>query len=99
MTTQPSNLHQILTKMRYDLTSLQGKLTDALNMLNDPKMPTPAKIKCPECGLPCKGPNTLAEHRYTSHGGPLPPVWATADHLALEREDDTDLVRLENEEA
>jgi hypothetical protein len=76
--------HEILElakKIRYDLTALQAKTSELLQMAARLEPPAPPII-CPECQLPFKGPKTLAEHRYQQHDGPLPEHWATAEERA-----------------
>lgn len=38
-----------------------------------------ASTDCPECGVPCKGPRTLAEHIHNLHDGPIPDHWEQLD--------------------
>lgn len=79
MTVQPSDVYDLLMKIRYDATAIQAKVTDALNALRELELPDRPVARCEVCGLSCRGPNTLAEHVYTSHGGPLPAHWETVD--------------------
>jgi hypothetical protein len=79
MTAQPSDLHDLLKKIRYDTTAIQAKITDALKVLNELHLPTQPTTPCPHCGLEMRGPRTLAEHLHVTHDGPVP------DHyLAIE---------------
>ena len=72
-------VYEMLKKIRYDATAIQAKITDALNALNDLDLPDESRTKCPHCELKLRGPNTLSEHVYTSHDGPLPAHWVSAD--------------------
>lgn len=57
-------------RIRYDLTALQGKVTELLRMAGS--LPEPGEgASCPECGLSAKAlPQgcTLMDHRRRSHG-------------------------------
>jgi hypothetical protein len=89
MTVQPSDLYDVLRKLRYDLTAAQAKVTDALNILAALNLADVPAECCPACGLEFPGPNTLAEHLYVSHDGPEPELWLAAEALAVTVPDDT----------
>ena len=88
--TEPQD-HELLAQLkriRYDLTALQGKLTEALAMAGRAKLDTHTNTHvCPECktaGIThdLRGTMKLSEHRYHSHNGPLPDHYAKAEQLA-----------------
>lgn len=69
------DLYEMLRKIRYDLTAAQGKLTDVFAMLGELNVQdTPANV-CETCGCAFRASALLAEHRYTSHEGPVPDHW------------------------
>lgn len=80
--TQPADIFELFKRMRYDLTALQAKLTDAQNMLASLNLPAQHEVKCPVCGLRFRGVLSLDEHVHLSHDGPLPPHWLEAERLA-----------------
>jgi hypothetical protein len=66
-------LYALMKKIRYDLTALQAKVTDAFAMLDALKLPVPAsEWICKECagGYDLKGERALALHRQNVHDGP-----------------------------
>lgn len=74
---------EIARKIRYDLTAAQVKVTELLNALAKLELPSD-KPTCPACGVPVRGPNTLAEHVYHSHGGPVPESYLRAEAMSEE---------------
>jgi hypothetical protein len=77
-------LYELLRKIRYDATAIQGKVTDALNMLAALNLPDESRLRCPRegCPLAFAGPATLAEHVYNSHGGPVPAHYERIEALS-----------------
>lgn len=70
----------VLKKIRYDLTSAQQKLSDAMRMVATLDIADAGeKTPCPKCGVKLAGPRTLAEHDYHSHDGPEPAHWLELD--------------------
>lgn len=62
---------EIARKIRYDLTGLQAKLSELMQMAALLEAPDADKRKCPECGLAASAlPQgaTLADHRHRAHG-------------------------------
>jgi hypothetical protein len=82
MTTNAEDIRSQLRLMRIDLTNLQGRVTNILNMLNELNLPEPDETCCPICNVHLGGPLSLAEHLYTSHDGPLPDHYAAAEKAA-----------------
>lgn len=76
---QEHTLVKVLRGMRYDLSSLQIKVTEALNMLASLELPDESRAVCPNCALTFKGPIGLAEHAYLQHSGPVPAHWLEAE--------------------
>lgn len=77
---------EILKGLRFDLTSLQAKVSDALTLAAR-LAPPPALQRCPSCGLGFRSANKLNEHRYLQHGGPEPSHWIEAATLAASEPD------------
>lgn len=67
MSAQPSDLYEILNKIRYDCTAIQAKVTDALNILNTLHLPQQDITLCPKCGVHLTGPRHLQEHLTNVH--------------------------------
>jgi len=65
---------EIARKIRFDLTAAQVKVTELLKELAALELPSEAPA-CERCGVKVRGPRTLAEHIYLSHGGPEPAHW------------------------
>ena len=84
MTAQPSDLYDLLAKIRYDTTAIQAKVTDAFKILAELNLADQPTATCPRCGLAFRGPNTLAEHLHNSHDGPVPPHWEAIEARSLE---------------
>lgn len=84
MSDREHDLVALLKRMRYDLTDLQMKVTDALNMVATLNLPDPAAVICPEpnCGVTLRSERKLAEHLYQLHDGPEPEHWRQAETLA-----------------
>lgn len=82
MTVQPADIYKQLRAAREDLTKLQGRVTDILNMLNELQLPDIEWPRCPDCGIRCRGLLTLAEHVYVSHDGPVPDHYLAAEKAA-----------------
>lgn len=85
MTDERHEIWKVADAIQMDLRAAQAKLTELRTQLAGLALPSPSEVTCPECGLRARGPNTLAEHVYHAHGGPLPAHWARADELAGER--------------
>lgn len=73
------DIWQVADALQMDLRAASAKLVELRARLSALDLPKPAEQACPHCGLPCRGPQTLTEHLYTSHNGPLPPQWAATD--------------------
>src|SRR5262245_20490733 len=82
MTVRPEDVYTQLRACREDLTRLQGRVTDIVNMLNTLALPERELERCPHCGLGFQGPLSLAEHVYNSHKGPLPEHYIAAEKRA-----------------
>lgn len=65
---------RLARQIRYDLTSLQGKVSELLTALGRLSLDAEQERNvCPECGLVLVGTQRrIAEHRYVVHGGPDP---------------------------
>lgn len=86
MTSPDHELIELLKRMRYDLTDLQMKVTNALNMVAALNLPDPVSVICPRpnCGVRLRSERKLAEHVFQLHDGPEPEHWLTAEALASE---------------
>ena len=82
MTAQPSDLGTILRALRKDLTLCQARVTELLNTVAALNLDDLPPAKCPTCGVEFRGEFTLAEHRYNSHGGPVPEHYRVAERAA-----------------
>ena len=63
-------IHELAKKIRYDLTALQAKVTELMQMAAKLPEPDDDTRSCPECGLSIKAlPQgcTLADHRRRAH--------------------------------
>lgn len=78
-------LHTLAMQIRMDLTAAQGKLTELVRQIAAADLPMPEQLACPRCGVPVRGPNTLAEHLHVSHGGPVPEQWWRAEQISDEQ--------------
>lgn len=74
----------LLKKMRFDLTAMQVKLSEALRMAADANLPEPKEHACVQCGVSFRGELALAEHHYISHSGDVPEHWKEAERLAAQ---------------
>lgn len=80
MTTQPDHeiLHALKT-LRYDLTTMQAKLTDLITLAAKLPTPSPDNVHCPTCRLHLENERRLAEHTYHVHNGPEPQHYQTTN--------------------
>lgn len=81
MTERP-DIWKVADAIQMDLRAAQAKLTELRRMLAALPIPEPSSTRCPNCGAKVAGPNTLAEHLYVSHNGPLPPAYERAEALS-----------------
>lgn len=79
MPVQPSDLYEVLEKLRFELTTCQGMLSSAQSILKELNLQTEPTSPCPHCKVELRGPNSRDEHMYVSHGGPLPEHWLALD--------------------
>lgn len=80
--TDEHELFQIARQLRYDLTSMQAKVTELLILLADLDLPDQTRPVCPTCGATFKSRNGLTEHLYHAHDGPEPAHWVEAEAKA-----------------
>ena len=62
---------EIARKIRYDLTTVQAKLSELMRLAALLESPNEEARTCPECGLHARAlpaSATLADHRYRAHG-------------------------------
>ena len=74
----------LLKKLRYDLTGMQVKVSEALRMVAALDLAPAVEHRCPHCSLVLREKLALAEHVYVSHEGPEPEHWKEAERLAEE---------------
>lgn len=72
----------IADSLQMDLRAASAKLVELRSRLAALDLPNPNESKCPVCGTLFRGPRSLAQHMYDSHGADLPPHIAEADKLA-----------------
>jgi hypothetical protein len=89
MSDDPSDLYELLMKIRYDATAIQAKVTDALTMLGRLNLPAPKqRPACPVCGIVPPGGVSVREHLENVHGAgeldgpPLPQLRMTDEERA-----------------
>lgn len=78
--------HPLLTaiaKAQYDLTSAQAWLAEVRRQVAALDLGEPSMHRC-NCGIVFRSAQRLAEHVYTSHGGPEPEHWLAGEKLAAE---------------
>lgn len=77
---------EVLTKLQYDLTSIQARVADLKRNLALELPAQPLAYRCPMelCGLSFHGPKRLAEHVYVSHDGAEPEHWTASEARSLE---------------
>ena len=69
MTAQPEDLQAMLLRIRYDLTGLQAKVSDALKLLGQlPVRERSAPVKCDVCGVGKPSGDALRDHLENVHG-------------------------------
>lgn len=74
---------EIAKTIRYDLTALQGKLSELMRMAAElPEPDEASRPRCPSCGIKFKGVRALAVHTYQMHDGPEPAHWLEAEQRA-----------------
>ena len=76
------DIWQVADALQMDLRAAQAKLVELRARLAALDLPGRNETVCPTCGLPFPGPQTLAEHRYTSHDGPVPAHWQRIELMA-----------------
>jgi hypothetical protein len=81
--TEEHELFRLARKLRYDATAFQATITEVLDALGRANLPS-GRVACEECGAVFRGPQSLAEHKYHSHGGPEPEHWVAAEAMAEE---------------
>jgi len=78
-------LAAVLKKVRYDLTAAQAKVSEAMRMVASLDLGESGdRVPCPRCGTRLLGPQTLAEHLYVSHAGPVPEHYAAIEARSLD---------------
>jgi hypothetical protein len=70
--------------LQMDLRAAAAKLVELRARLAALDLPGKEATVCPTCGVSCAGPQTLAEHVYTSHGGPTPAHWERIEAMSEE---------------
>lgn len=74
-----------LAKVQYDLTALKARVSEIQRQVAALNLELPDEHRC-ECGVVFRSPQRLAEHAYTSHGGPEPEHWIDAEARSLDPE-------------
>lgn len=86
MTDHDPELVVLLKKLRYDLTGMQVKVSEALRQAAALNLEPPNAHKCGNCGLLFRSAAKLAEHHYVSHDGPLPAHYDAIEKQAADDE-------------
>jgi len=88
VTAERHHLWELLDRMQMDLRDLQGKLVSVRSIVAGMNLVEPERTLCPKCGdVGLKGPQTLAEHLYNSHDGPVPDHYLAIDALVTPDDD------------
>jgi hypothetical protein len=77
--------YDMLSRIRYDLSAMQAKVTDLFSILNDLDVRDVVRPTCENCGLSFKTALMRDEHLYHAHGGAVPPHWVRAEAVSEER--------------
>lgn len=83
MSPERHEIWKVADSLQMDLRAAQGKLTELRRMIAALDLPDPSRVTCPHCGLEARGPNTLAEHVYVSHDGPVPASYQHAESISI----------------
>lgn len=67
-----------------DTKALIAKVSELGIQLSLADLPNPTDLNCPVCGLKTRGPITLSEHLYRSHGGDVPETWDHIERLSID---------------
>lgn len=73
---------QLLDKLQMDNRAQAAKLVELRAYMAQLAIPEPSRLKCEHCGATHRGRNTLAEHVYQCHAGPVPEHYLAAERAA-----------------
>lgn len=82
--TERHDIWQVADALQMDLRAATAKLVELRARLAALDLPTNNASACPTCGVKLRGPNTLAEHVYNSHDGPVPAHWERVERMSQE---------------
>lgn len=83
-------LHDLAMQIRYDLTAAQSKLTELIRQIGEHDLPDKPQLECGHCRIRFRSPTRLAEHIYTSHGGPVPAHYQAIEAASIEPDEHND---------
>lgn len=75
---EEASIRAAVRAMQTNARQLLARADDVLALLDQLEIPDSPGMRCPRCEIRVKGPRTLAEHLYVSHGGPEPEHWTDA---------------------
>lgn len=79
---EQGDLLEQLRQTRVELTRLQGRVTDMINLATQMTVPPQRIHQCLICHVRLRGARSLAEHVYNSHNGPVPAHYQAAEQAA-----------------
>lgn len=82
MPNERHDIWKLLDDLSHEHARMGARLVAMRALVSGLDLPSPAACICRSCGVKCRGPRSLAQHVYVSHGGPLPEHVAAADKRA-----------------
>ena len=67
MASTAEDIHELVAKMRYNLSALQAQVTDLYAMLQAANLKDAPKYPCPVCGVPRPTQEALRDHLLLVH--------------------------------
>lgn len=71
-----------LKQVKYDLSVTQTRIGEIARDVAALPAPDTRTDRCAPCGLTFRGPQSLAEHAYVHHDGPVPAHYLEAERRA-----------------
>lgn len=72
----------LLTRIKRDLERNAETVATLIEHVEALDIPEEKATRCESCGIPFRGPLSLAEHVYIHHHGPVPEHYLAAERLA-----------------
>lgn len=79
-----------LKRTRYELSLQQSRIGEIMESVAALPHDAPPELVCPDCRGRWRSANAMAEHRYNSHGGPLPAHIIAAEARADTQGDESE---------